>query len=713
MMKTNNHQKSNVKKLTEEINAIYNNGLSVPKNTPETNARFNAQVAYEEKYKEDNRLCHTDGSGLAQYAGVDTSLLSGVHKDQLSSMLKHQFYDYNFMTEMRCMINTIIDIKDGDDISERARIHRFIADPKRFGAPSAYNYALRSDINSNENYGKDTNKYDSFRGDMVVVKCPREPSSAKELIHELCVGIRLEELRKYGCCNFSTVYDAWYCGAPVVNDSYDEITTQEIDKVTGKLVTVVKKVPSKNNNEVINWCMASDNPVSYVAYEMIHDAKPMNDIASDFSENVHLKMAMYLMQMSQAEFLAENLFGFQHYDAHGGNLLLRPFPTFTKNKETNKIISGSIEPFYKYYNFAGVECYVPTPGEIVTFIDYGMSRCVMEDGTAVGKLDASGASANVKMCDPECGNVIGDIYKLICCILLQSMQNNNKKLTIFLGTILNDFFYRDSEFNWDNIQEAIIEQLDLVYLFPPPLIDKYGLNVYDFIIYLREHVITNYNFELMYTSENLPQGAKIFGYAEHFQTYEEIKKEIGLVIPEIPTLFDLSNAISSESDKLSIIKNNVINHIGEVIHNERMSINSLIHAKNPNAFHPLGKGRINIENEEKIASRNIEDVAAIANNCYNIIEKLRVYRNCQTILSSNELNILVSECQKRFTNDSHYIERIKTHLMVNFVNINNALKEPRRDIKTEEDSENPDPLFNLSDKYEKTISALRKMSITL
>lgn len=705
MMDIDITEKSNARKLTEEIYNMYTDGLRLPTNTPQSIARFNAQVAYEEEYKENNRVCRADGSGLSVFKGIDSTMLTGVHKKQLSSMLKHQFYDYNFMLEMRCMINTIIDIKDGDEESERSRIHSFIADPKRFGAPSAYSYAMRTDLNTGDDYGKEDRKHDTFQGDMLVVKCPREPSSAKELIHELCIGIRLAGLREYGCCNFAMVYDAWNCSAPVVDDSQ----VIQKDPKTGR----VKKVPSKTNNEVLNWCMATENPVSYVGYELIHGAQSMNDIVRDFSPDIHLKMAQYLMQMSHAENMAERYAGFQHYDAHGGNVLLRPYSLYTKDKVTGEITTlDIIEPFFMYYNFNDEDFYIPTPGYIVTYIDYGMSRCIMEDGTIIGKLDASGQNMNTGIANPDCGNVLGDIYKTICAILYQSSEIRNDPLTLFLANILNGFFYRDNPFDWDTIKQAMADQLPIVYLLQPPLIEKMGLNITMFINYLREYTLKTYGFELMYS--NPPEGSRIFGYHAHFEKFDEIKKEIGLSIPEIPTLFDLSTAISMESPNLDKIKNNVVKHIGEIIANERVGINSLVNAKQPSAFFHLDPKRYMVEKEKEQASRSIESVAVLASNCYEIMEKLKVYRNCRSLLKNDDLDELVSECQYRFTKDSQYIEKIKSQLMLNFSIIIDAMKEPRTDYTTKEALDKyPDPLFNLYDKYDKTIAALRRMSITL
>ena len=116
------------------------------------------------------------------------------------------------MEEIRCLINTIIDIENGDGISERKRIQHFMETLKRFGSPSAYNFALKGELTTDSN----NKNYHKITGDMFVIKCPREPINAKELIHELVCGTKaLNNLRQY-IPNFSYVYDAFYCDAPIV-----------------------------------------------------------------------------------------------------------------------------------------------------------------------------------------------------------------------------------------------------------------------------------------------------------------------------------------------------------------------------------------------------------------------------------------------------------------------------------------------------------------
>lgn len=665
-------QSKKAKDLVNKLSNIYDNGLKKKTRTKEITETFNRQVNYEEEYKNSSKICHHDGSG--EIYDVSQAELSGLNKEKIIEKLKYNFYDPYFMSQIRCIMNTILDKEGVSSDSERASIHRFISDPKRFGSNSVYSYALKTDFVTSEEFSSKRKKHDLFRGEMVVVKCPREPSSSKELIHELCVGLRLADLRKYGCCNFSMVYDAWYCSAPVVNDE---------------------------NNEVVNWCMASNNPVSYVAYEMIHDAKPIADITKDFSSNTHLKAAQYLMQTSIALSMAERMAGFQHQDSHSENLLLRPNPTVRRNRDGD-VISTKIEPFYSQYNYNGRTVYVPSPGEIVTFIDYGMSRCVMEDGENIGKLDSNGYFTNCEITSRTDGNVVCDMYKLVCSLLRESMARGNNRLTSFLSMIVSAYFIDDPTLSFQDVTKYINLQAENSFTLPVSVANDYGLNIVNFTDFLRDLTMNLYDYELIY--DEPPEGSKIFGVNEHFEEIEEIRKEIGMDVAEVPSFYDLSVAYTQNSNKFDEIKARVERHFNYLQNQEMASNDTLFFNKVKSPLFGIGTTRAEIEADKTNAARNIEDIAGIAKNCYDLKEKLIIYRNCNEVLGNNLLSKLITQCQRRLTEDTSYIEKVKTQLLINFRSIKNCMPNVL-DAK--------DSLFELYDKYDKTISAIRKIGMTL
>lgn len=653
---------SNIILITKELVALYNAGKVKPRDKVLAKKIFTDQANYEAEYTERSRLCHTDGHG--SILGISIADLSGIHKDVIINKLKTKFYDTTFMNEFRCMINTIIDISDGDAESERARIHHFINDPKRFGSPSAYNFALRSDLRAVDASGKG---YDTFTGDMVVVKCPREPINAKELIHELVVGVELSKLRQYGCCGFSEVYDAFYCGAPVVNDS---------------------------TNEVISWCMNSDNPVSYVVYENIQNAKPIKDLAEDMSPECALTTLKYITQIALYEYLAEIVCGFAHYDAHDENILLRKY----YDKE-----------FWIYCPFEGHNYYVPTPGCIATFIDFGMSRVLLEDGTSVGKLDSTGGFANIGITSTD-GAAISDIHKILSFLLLRSILGKNESLYYCVSRLLGGYFYNKFDITFEEANYIIYEQNPARYHIPPEFAREKGWNMVNFINYLYKYSKEIYGLEVM--KETAPENALIFGNID-FPMTDPIKTgiEIGLGVAEIPSLFDLEQNPNNEK-----IKDRIVKHISNIIHNERLEISSILNSAAPAGFIPLESDQPGITKELEYAIHSIESASLVSNNCYLLLDKLKVYRMCDKILNNSLLSDLVNECQARYSSNSIYIESIKSVLIENYRKLQTVILGSPRDVPlndVEVLKYGVHPLFNLYDKYSKVISTLKKLGVTL
>jgi hypothetical protein len=671
MMDIEKDQPSNIIRITEDLVKLFNDGRSKPRNKVLAKQIFDNQVEYEAYYTENARLCHTNGKG--SILGINIADLSGIHKDIIINKLKTNFYDVTFMNEFRCMINTIIDISDGDVESERARIHHFINDPKRFGEQSVFNFALRSDIRAVDNSGK---SYDTFTGDMIVVKCPREPLNAKELIHELVVGVELSKLREYGCCGFSEVYDAWYCGAPVVNDK---------------------------TNEVLNWCMNSEKPVSYVMYENIQNAKPIKDLVKDNSLECGPTTLKYLTQISLYLYLAEKFCGFSHQDAHDDNILLRKY---------------SDKEFFIYCYFEDKDYYVPSPGSIATFIDYGMSRVILPDGTNVGKLDVTGSFANIDISSTD-GTAIADIHKLLCFLLLRSILDKNEQLFYCISRLLGGYFYGTQNMTLDEANYLTLTQNPFRYHLPPDYVREKGWSIIGFIKYLYEYSKQVYGLIVMH--ESVPEGSLIFGNIDFPMSDPETTKEIiGLDIAEIPSLFDLEQS----PDNIEI-KERVMKHISTIVHNERLEISSILNSADPAAFIPLESTGEGILNEIEYANHAIESVAVVSNNCYLLLDKLKVYRCTNHIISAPILNELVLECQSKYSSNSVYIETIKNVLFENYRRLKIVIDEHVNSLQ-KLNSQNPkdnnliasetkkyEVLFNLFDKYEKVISTLKKLGVTL
>lgn len=617
---------------------------------------FKEQVDYEDKFAGNGRICHPNGK--ESLMSISVTELSSANTKAIIDNLKYRFYDHNMMEEVRCMINTIIDIQNNDGASERARIHHFLDGLQRFGAPSAYNFALKGDIKTENN---DEKGYHKFTGDMVVIKCPREPINAKELIHELVCGIGgLNNLRKY-IPNFSYVYDAFYCGAPVVNDE---------------------------TKEVVNWCMNTDNPVSYVIYENITNPIAFGDLAKDKKQGISKDFLMYMGQISLAEYLAELLYNFAHCDLHGDNVLLRGYTE---------------ETFYIPYTFCGNIYYIPSPGKIATFIDYGMSHIKLPDGTDLGKLDASGFFYNIGI-SPFDTTAIADIHKLLCFVIRESIIQENEELLQCSALLLFGYFY-DSDIDMDKIMYLINEQFDARYHVDPDTVREKGWNMTDFTMYLNEFSKELYGVTIL--NESIPDGSKIFGeFFVESPTQEEIKQELNIKIPEIPSLFDLSQNPDNKEVKNAILKN-----IKVVVQNERNIIQAILNDTH-HSFFVIPNEFSKFEKEIKNYNDSIDNCADVLNGCYKLKEKLKEIRLAEQILKIKSLSSLVTQAQEKLDEDISYIKRIKPAIQENYTKLQNFIfgaPKPGPLTEKEMDTYGSHKFFNIYDKYAKVIDTIKKL----
>lgn len=646
---------SKVKTLTNQIINNNRNGRKLDQNTENSIQIFNKQVEYEEKFIADHRLCHHKNS-----EHIDLSEISNYNNIKALDELKYRFCDYNFMEAIRCMINEIIDIQDGDGYSERARIHKFLDGLTKFGKTSSYSYALTGSIN-----GKYDKNYHKHNGEMVVIKCPREPFNVKELIHELVIGIgALNKLRKY-IPNFSYVYDAFYCSAPVV----------------GK------------NNEVINWCMQSDNPVSYVIYENIQDSLDMSDIESINHPDIAKETLSYLMQISLALYLAEKTYDFAHCDLHDQNVLLR------------KCNNGEL--FYIRYFLENKSYFVPAPGRIATIIDYGMSHALLDDEMIVGKLDSSGYFANIGL-SSENTRAIADIHKLLGFLIQGSIENNNEHLIKCLGKLFAGYFYNDVTISYEKLTEMINEQYKVLFHVPPEIVDQEKWTISAFIKFLNEYSIRKYGLNLLL--EEIPLSAKVL-YDDDMKPkeIEVIKVELEIQLPEIPSLFDL---VQSPSPKLL---ENIVKNIDEVVRKEKIELSKILTSYH-SSFYVVPKKYEELIETLEYTHTSIDEFSLILTNCWKLGQKIIEISKSLNIINDNscKLHKLLDECNSKYEKTMSYVRRIFPQVIDNFERIQRFIfGKVLKDKLTEEENRRfiEHPLLDLYKKYKLTMEGFNKINI--
>lgn len=657
---------SNIKKLTDEIIAesvyMQTEFNLINEEEEETYLKFyENQIRKEDEFLSLTRICHTSGTG--SILGISVGDLSGANLQIIDKKLKENFNDYTFMEEMRCLINTIIDIEDGNGKSERSRIHHFLENIFKFGAVSNFNYAIRGDlVNSVKEKGSH-----QFSSNMFVVKCPREPSGAVELIHELLCGVMgLNKLRRK-IFNYSYVYDAFYCSAPVVNDK---------------------------TKEIVNWCMNSENPVSYVMYENIQNSISIEEACSDEGPDCVAKFISYITQISLAEYLAEKECGFVHYDAHAGNVLIRKCSTSN---------------FLLEYEFEDEKYYVSTPGDIATFIDYGMSRfkCNVDDKEyTFGKLDKSGYFATALGILPTYGKTITDIHKLLGFLLLICYHRKNRSLYDFISGLLFGYFYTTSKPSEEEIKYFINKQNSTFYFLTNDHIDKYGYNMVDFINYLRNYCSENYSINIMKTT--LSPDEVLFTELPKESDPVLIKEELQISIPEIPSFFDLSQ----DPTNVRII-DNIKKNIFIIMQNEQ----KLIVANDSEKF-KIGfidfRSVTEIQFIENLPmwEEYINCVAKIIENTFKLKNKIDEINAAHKIVRLHELEVFSSEINRKIISNMEYLNSLLPTLDNNYSIIKTIFKSEKDRIarKLVKDDDGVNIFFNILDKYSKTVDSYNNIN---
>lgn len=676
--------------LTRQLEDEYQRGRKLPRNTPALVKQYNDQVRFEAKYLTSSRICTHNGEN--SILGISNADISGIKKDVITKKLDNNFYDYNLMEEVRCMINTILDVSDGVE-SERERINVFFNKMKRFGTNSAYNYALKGDIR--EKNSLRCKKHETYIGDMFVVKCPREPAGSRELIHERVVGDHLNKLRQF-IPNFSYVYDAFTCSGTTVNN---------------------------NTKEVIDFCTSDVDPVAYVIYENIKSAIPIGELPKRNCNTKHDQVGIakdffrYLMQTAISLNLAEQMCGFAHCDLHDENLLLRKV---------------SDKPFSILYSHGGRDVYVISPGSIATFIDYGMShvRTFDDNGNIVdvGKLDSSGFFENIGV-SAKNTNTMADIYKLICFFIRRCIAEGKIETILHVSALLAGYFYSEKSLDEHTIISIIYNQFEVRYHVPHHIVLENGWNIVDFIEYLDGFFEQLYGERLLnYETPVDSQGKRypIFGCFDEceFEDPVKIRDEINIHIADVPTLdIFVLNPNNVE------VKTRVEKNFKTVIENERLEMAEEINAKHHRGFVVVNPNPDVALEQIPILTESIQDLNVLAGIVFKLYKRIKKYNFCldkfgdfDTSTESKMdresynkiLKALIDECVKYYNYNIEYVMRIKSSITDNYYIIQKLIfgeikTQALNEYEVEKFSSNK--FYDLYTKYRATIILFENVGI--
>ena len=273
-----------------------------------------------------------------------------------------KFYNPELMRTVACITSSFTIYSGENSLTGNERIREFVGKLKQIGTESASGYALSGKLKNGN----------LFSDDFFVIKAPRSPIDANELIHESMVAFYGTNPLRKKIPNFAYVYGVIKCSPPFIN----------------------------TEKEVITWCDTNKSAVAYAIYENISSEKyKTEDFESYCKYCKPQEFLEYYLQTMLALKTAEEYCGFSHDDLHSENVLLR--------KVSDKV-------FYIPYKVNGKIKYMKTNGCVSTIIDYGMSHIQLKKDNKLlhfGHLghDLSSMGVNMDACNP-----ITDVYKFLC-----------------------------------------------------------------------------------------------------------------------------------------------------------------------------------------------------------------------------------------------------------------------------------------------------------
>jgi len=355
---------------------------------------------------------------------------------KLKEDVVNEFYDPAVMTAAMSIAQTITLPWGPTDLSRNERIREWITNLRQIGAESVSGYALLATLNSGSKVPKNGDNF-------FVIKAPRDPRNADELVHESVVGLyALNQMREKGIPNFALIYGSFSCSAPF------------IDPDTKKIVA---------------WSNTEKMSVTYSLYESIDNDGSFDDMCENCSAETFMQ---YYYPVMLAIHEAYVHCGFTHYDLHTQNVINR--------KHSTKM-------FYIPYNHpSGNKIWIRADGIVPTIIDYGMSHVTIKDGGKNVELGHVGASSPLRYYGiyREKAHPLHDAYKLLCMSLASMLRHKNNKTYESLKSLLTFFNTTDLP------DDIITQQLDTFYFLPlTEEIEK--LTLVDYITFLDSNVDIN------------------------------------------------------------------------------------------------------------------------------------------------------------------------------------------------------------------------------
>ena len=345
--------------------------------------------------------------------------INNIDVNKFKELVHDHFYDPAVMKEAMCISNSIFYLKPANpgSFETNDRIREWIQNLKQIGEPSIEGYAMNASlVNNNE-----------AANDIFVLKAPQDPLT-DNLIHELFIGLHLDDLRQY-VPNFAMVNGGFKCTSPVID----------------------------TNKKVVSWCLNTNSSVNYVMYENIQPSVPLGKYVANVS---FIQALDKYMQVLYALKTALKKYDYTHYDLHAENVLV-----WDVDPSNNISI-----PYYTEKN----KIEYLTTDKIAMIIDYGFNH-INVNGKHYGIYDRVAYGVN-----PDRSFPAYDAYKLLMWIVYRMATAGNMEYKKFEPIFR--YFNRT-----DSFEQALSDQAQISFSLPYNR-ETAAISLDDYLRYIREKV---------------------------------------------------------------------------------------------------------------------------------------------------------------------------------------------------------------------------------
>ena len=549
--------------------------------------------------------------------------LSNFDPKSLNYLLQDEFYNYDLMKAVSCIISSIITPDNIQIYSNNHKIKKYIDKIEQIGENSVYGIAFLAGY-KNE--------------DFVVIKS-QKGQSGDDLIHECVIGLYgTNQLRKI-IPNFAYVYGNMKCLPPLL----------------GGFNLPQLRCPLNPKNEL------SD----YAIYENIGNSSLFRDVCKSCSFR---EFSELFMQIVLAIKIANDENDFCHYDLHSSNVLIRKTgkESFYIQYPIEEEINGS-KKIQNYYLKS-------TNGDIATIIDYGSAyiKYPFNKETREGKsLGSLNNQSTIGMYNDR-SIPIADVYKLLCYCLLSMKADTFKQAKKFL------YFFTDERISYKDPDGFLNKDYTSFFILPEAISRQFNYN--EFIV----HCVSIIDSSILLM--NHPVNEMILKCGEyHCSSFENIINDaLPQHIPQNknPITFDefidvYYHSSSSEEGDPEVKRNFKVNfdNAYQISINEFKILNDIYNKNKTNYEDFIHNDKLNMDNIETNDDLFF-DILGTLNNLFKIIQKFVIsykelyyqYEMINYMLDvyglekNNDINVIPEGYSNKFNYFNNIIETLQSKL---------------------------------------------------